>query len=220
MNTAGDNAGNATGDRWDDRRLQLLKDMGIDVWRQRLPAAEDSGRVEARPQSRERVARVESPAPAASRSVRQPPAADRAASPAATAAGPEVAPFSVLCVAGQGTVVLVEPSEMRTARRFCRDLLCSATGEWQAECAELVFAWPEQGVDRDESSMARALKAFVDGQAADHGASQLLIDAKVAERLGKTMDGAWQVIPPVDRLMTDGALKREVWSRMAGRRSG
>jgi hypothetical protein len=116
-------------------------------------------------------------------------------------------------------VLVVEPSEVRTARRFCRDLVSSVTGQWQTSCTELVFEWPGHGVDRDEASMARALRAFVDGQTADHGQSLLVVDSKVAGRLGEVPGTGCEVVPPVDQLMTDGALKRSVWSRISGLRS-
>jgi hypothetical protein len=193
--------------------------MGVDVWRERCTAAG--------------LAPLE--APVAAVPVRKalgrdrggPRAdvgpADRAEHALAAASAPDagqaqVSAFSVLCLRKDNAVLIAEPRDLKTGRRFAVDLLSSVTGTWGGRHDQLVFDWPQPGIDGSRGAAERALRAFVDKQAADSPDGIVMVAQEVVDRLGTVqVPDRWVVIPVFDELMTRGEMKRTLWGELARR---
>jgi hypothetical protein len=118
-------------------------------------------------------------------------------------------PFAVLCLSREGAVLLSQPSDLRAARRFGADLLAAVTGVWGGQSDQLIFEWPQPGIDASAESMSKALGAFVIKQVGDNADGLTLVGAEVVERLGRVpVPDECMVIPAIDELMTSGDLKR------------
>jgi hypothetical protein len=64
-------------------------------------------------------------------------------------------------------------------------------------------------------ALRRALEAFVDKDLADHGASLLLCSEMLADQLpDRWPDCRRVIVPPLDRLGRDAALKRALWQTL------
>lgn len=176
--------------------------MGVDVWRERCTAA--------------------GPVPLAPRQKRAEPGADRGPAdrvePSPDAVEAPVSAFSVLCLKKGNAVLIAEPRDLKTGRRFAVDLLSSVAGIWGGRHDQLVFDWPQPGIDGARAAAARALRAFVDKQAADSPDGIVLVAQEVVDRLGAVqVPDRWLVIPVFDELMTRGDMKRALWSELARR---
>jgi len=182
------------------QKQQLLRDMGIDVWRARTQAP---------------VAGVVAD-----------PVAELEVDPVAELEVVPVAePFKVVCLASERVVVLLEITDpvafavaetvtnTRRIRRFGGDLLASVAGDWQKTPRETVFTWPRAGLAATEREGKKALSAFVDKQLAAGSVKKIVL---ISESLSKRLQGvSWPdatvVVPPIDQLMRHGQLKRKLW---------
>lgn len=204
---------------------QLLRDMGIDVWRARLRAAGPSAVAEA---PRQHEAQPAPPEPSARKTTpatvrREPPATSMPTRPPAgsaqqgtgTTARRAAPPFTVLCAQTDAALLLAELSEERAAGRFVRDVLAAAGG---GPPRTLVFEWPQRGIDADAVSAARALRAFCARQLDETPARVLLVGADVLERVGDlALPENAIVLAPLGELMVDGARKRALWQALKQR---
>lgn len=127
-----------------------------------------------------------------------------------------MAPFTVLCLAKEDSLLLIEPTDLRAGRRFGADLLAAVTGNWADAARQLLFEWPQAGIANDELSVSKALGAFVSRQLGESGVRMKLVGSEVLERLG-TMPEECLVTAPTDQLMTDGELKRALWKEISRR---
>lgn len=127
--------------------------------------------------------------------------------------GPAVAPFAVLSVAKAGARLIVCSEENRTVRRFAADLLAAATGVWGGRSRLLRFDWPQPGIENTQSTLERALTAFVERQLAESPDDELcLVSSDVLDRVDQArLPEGFLVLPPVSELMSSAALKRSVW---------
>ena len=80
-----------------------------------------------------------------------------------------MAPFTVLCLAKEDSLLLIEPTDLRAGRRFGADLLAAVTGNWADAARQLLFEWPQAGIANDELSVSKALGAFVSRQLGESG---------------------------------------------------
>ena len=192
---------------------QILKEIGIDVWRLRPARGSElsmpSGKPAEAPQAAAE-ARTEAPTvrPAQTATSKRPD----------TTTGPAIAPFCVLSLLREGVLLLTESTDLRNARRFGSDLLAACSGVWGGESRQLIFEWPQPGLDSAGPAMSRALGAFVAKQLDDLGDGTVLMDANIAGRLEQP-DHRCLVIPPLDELMTDGDKKRGVWQEIVRRQT-
>jgi len=211
---------------------QILREMGVDVWRRRRTGSDDSGEGSGKKASGKKASDkktsgnkqpVKKPLPAAV-------AADRSGLDDVSAAvgrepeqkAPDAAgvpAFKVLSLLREGALLVVEPAEIRTGRRFAADLLAAVTGLWGGESRQLVFDWPQAGIENTRESMSRALAAFVNKQISDNEDGLTLIGAEVVDRLGQApVPEDCLVLPPFEELMTRGELKRSLWKEIGRRR--
>jgi hypothetical protein len=196
--------------------------MGIDVWRQRGSRADvaDPSPSSAKPIEGVRPSPVHPESGHAATRIRV-PARVRASErePPATHPAEEPDAYTVLCLSNagnEGAVVIAAPRDLRTGRRFAADLLASVTGVWGGELRQILFDWPQPGLDGSRTAAAKALGAFVDKQVADLGDGTVLIGAEVVERLGsRELPEHWLVTPRFDELMTSGEAKRALWRELA-----
>ena len=210
------------------RKHAFLRQMGVDVWLPRTgplePLAELSAGLAAPAETetaeqRSDSAGTEPAAPVPPARVRQPvPSAptDRETT-GRTGSGAALAPFSVLCLSKGPALMLVEPGQSKAARRFCLDVLAAASGLYGGESVQVVFNWPQPGVENDLLSAKKALGAFVAKQLGDQAPELVLVDAISAERLESLPEGSL-LLAPVPELMVDAAKKRTLWLELEGRR--
>lgn len=198
--------------------------MGIEVWRLRRPLIAGVSADTLR--SRERA-----PRDATRPSAVMPESVGPAAQPARDSSGAEaipgrsresgsaVAPFTVYCLRHQNAVLLMAPENAKAGRRFAADLLAALTGVWGGEVAQLVFAWPQAGLEDNAASAGRALGAFVGRVFDDNTGGITLVSAEVLERLGPGFDlpAEGLLLPPIDELMVDGEKKRLLWRDIESR---
>lgn len=200
-----------------DDAIRLLNAMGIDVWYARAAlgqAAPSSPDIS--PDIPTSTAVQEPAHPASSGSAPSVPERSPVRQPVATS----VAPFTVLCLARDGAMLLIETADPRAARRFAADLLAAVTGVWGGETRQLRFEWPQPGIAPSADAVARALGAFVGKQLGDHEGALVLAGREVADRLAPgVLPADCVLLPPFDVLMTDGALKRTLWQDVGSRRS-
>ena len=203
--------------------------MGIDVWRLRgHPAAAEASVQEvaveavAGPDIRDdETGRSGSPAnPAMDRQPVQPaedgrqipPKRDRPAD-GKPSRSPAVAPFAVLSLTKAGARLIVCSDENRAVRRFAADLLAAATGVWGGRSRLLRFDWPQPGIENTQSTLQRALTAFVERQLAESPDDGIcLVSSDVLDRVDQArLPEGFLVLPPVGELMSSAELKRTVW---------
>lgn len=151
-------------------------------------------------------------------------APDGRAEPAASArpAAADTAPverFSVLALAVPGAVLVLEGSPSKTDLRLAMDVLAAASGDWQARPSSRRFDWPPavaaDTLPADVAAGARALKAFVDKDVADHRARTLLATEFVARRLHESWAGCTLVtLPELAALGGNPDAKRALWQRL------
>lgn len=199
--------------------------MGVDVWRERCTAAGSA------PQEAPIAAEPDRKAPGRHHGE---PRADvgpadpvehalQAGSAPKASSAPDtgearVSAFSVLCLKKDNAVLIAEPRDLKTGRRFAVDLLSSVSGVWGGHHNQLVFDWPQPGIDGSRAAAERALRAFVDKQAADSPDGIVMVAKEVVDRLGTVqVSDRWVVIPVFDELMTRGELKRVLWGELARR---
>lgn len=214
-------------------RLQILHDIGIDVWRLRATpggsvADSPSGEAAAvlaeleiprvREPSATRRGAVDSPLPAAAEPV--PEAAPSPAGAGPAAGEPAAAPWAAVSLALPGIVVVVDGASSRRDLRLAVDILAAATGDWRARPSRRRFDWPPAvsaaAVATDESAGRRAFAAFLEKDLADHGAAVLVCGGTPATHLPEAMSGATRIeIPPLDELGRDTDAKRALWRRLA-----
>jgi hypothetical protein len=132
-------------------------------------------------------------------------------------AGP-VPEFNVVSLADEGGLLLFQSADLKSPRRFAVDLLAAATGRWSRDYRQLVFAWPQAGIENTNASMVKALAAFVEKQINDAPSNRVLVTAELFQRL----DRSWpavdiQKIPEIDKLMVDAELKKVVWLEISER---
>lgn len=218
-------------------RLQILHDIGIDVWRLRAAAGEsvaDSQPGEAaavlaeleiprvrEPSAMPRAA-VDTPLPDAAEDAAEPvrEAAPSAVGAAGESAGPAASPWAAISLALPGIVVVVDGASSRRDLRLAVDILAAATGDWRARPARRRFDWPPAvsapAVATDEPAGRRALAAFLEKDLADHGAAVLVCVETLAAHLPEAVSGATRIeIPPLDELGRDTEAKRALWQRLA-----
>lgn len=173
------------------QKQQLLRDMGIDVWRLRPRASAAEG-VQERTDAGIEPFKVVC---LASEHIML--LLDVADSAAYT--GADAGAFAV--------------ANARHIRRFGHDLLASVAGDWQIKLREAVFAWPQPGLATAQGEAVKALSAFVDKQLADGIPKEIvLISEKVVDRLPDvSLPEATILVPPIDQLMCDWQLKRKLW---------
>lgn len=221
-------------------RLQILQDIGIDVWRLRAAPGEsvaDSQPGEAaavlaeleippvrEPSARPRAA-VDTPLPDAVEDAAEPvreaaPSAVGADPAAGESAGPAAAPWAAVSLALPGIVVVVDGASSRRDLRLAVDILAATTGDWRARPARRRFDWPPAvsapAVATDEPAGRRAFAAFLEKDLADHGAAVLVCVETLAAHLPEAVSGATRIdIPPLDELGRDTDAKRALWQRLA-----
>lgn len=124
----------------------------------------------------------------------------------------------MLSLSRDGAALLAQPADPKAARRFAADLLAAITGVWGGQCRQLIFEWPQAGIDASEESMAKALGAFVAKQVSDNDGGLTLIGAEVVDRLGRVpVPDECLVIPAIDELMINGEKKRALWQEIVRR---
>ena len=199
---------------------RLLREMGVDVWRVRRQA-DDAGPAEAEIQP---LTETETTAEADAVKAPVQPLPEPAVAPVRKApdegadTSTTIEPFAVVCLSREGAVLLSQPSDLKAARRFGADLLAAVTGIWGGQSDQLVFEWPQPGIDASAESMSRALGAFVIKQVGDNADGLTLVSAEVVERLGRVpVPEECLVIPAIDELMTNGDLKRTLWQEIVRR---
>lgn len=131
-------------------------------------------------------------------------------------AAPPVAPFMVICLSKGDALILIEPTDVKTGRRFAVDVLSAVSGIWGGSVAQLAFDWPQPGIANNEATVTRALGAFISKQVSDNGDGITLIGGELVKRLSEPPDGC-VILPPIDALMTQGELKRTLWAELSSR---
>lgn len=133
------------------------------------------------------------------------------------------APWTVLSLAVGGVVMLVDGGLGRRDQRLAQDVLAAAAGQWRARPVRRPFRWPPElgeaaSVASAPDAGARALRAFIDKDLADHQATLLICTEAVHQRLtGDWSDGRLLVIPDLARLGADPQAKRTLWRTLAER---
>jgi hypothetical protein len=211
---------------------QILSEMAIDVWRLRADgprqdfievAAEvgsDAGQIRQEAVvASPGVQQQTSPAAEATAATSVPGDPGESAKPgvAESDAGP-VPEFNVVSLSNEGGLLLFQSADLKGSRRFAVDLLATATGRWSRDYRQLVFAWPQAGIENTNTSMVKALAAFVEKQINDAPSNKVLVTAELFQRL----DRSWpavdiQKIPDIDKLMVDAELKKVVWLEISRR---
>jgi hypothetical protein len=190
--------------------VQILAEIGVDVWRLRTspePASElvGSGVDSVEPE----LVLAE---PEGSRGLTAPLAESSSVSPESA----PVAAFDVLSLSSRNALLLVELGDLKSGQRFAADLLSAATGEWGNDHGQLLFSWPQAGIDNSEASMTRALSAFIDKQLSDAAVTRVLISAEVAGRVTRqNLPESYVCLPAFGELMVSGELKRSVWTEIS-----
>ncbi|MFU8816387.1 MAG: hypothetical protein ACNA7W_13640 [Pseudomonadales bacterium] len=199
-------------------RRQILEHMGVDVWRLRVPLGAPA-KVAGAP-AKATGAPVEalgaSNIVGAEVPVAVTPQPDARPQPSRKPQ-PAVETLSVLLLSLGGCILLIEGSPSRRDQRLATDVLSAACGDWKAKPTTRHFDWPPAGglLEADADAPLRALEAFVDKDVADHQARLLLCPESVSARLSNRWPGCRRVvIPPLDQLGRDGALKRALWQTM------
>ncbi|MEQ8857710.1 MAG: hypothetical protein RIC56_03610 [Pseudomonadales bacterium] len=213
-------------------RRQILKDLGIVPWQLRRtasaaatpPTAPVDAAIAPTPESVDRRPPNAQPTDAATaRRAATAPAGNMAGAGDVTRSRESVRTgesWSALSLVAGGVLVLVEGDISRRDRRFVRDVLAAAAGDWQKRPVGRRFDWPSAGAGT-ASSAARALAAFVDKDVADHGVRLVLCSEALADRLAE----AWGangprrlLLPPLERLSRDVAAKRTLWRQLQSAR--
>ena len=185
----------------------ILKLIGIDFCRLRdaQPEAGSSGRRQAPVEALEAPARVDV----------NPSSREEVVPVLIEQSPPRIAPFTVLCLLFDQLLLLVESSNPRTARRFALDLHAALSGHWQVDAQQLSFSWPQAGIENSATHAQRALAAFLDKQIGDAGEAQILVCEGVVR---KSPELSWPdqtiVVAELDKLMSDGDLKRSLWTQL------
>lgn len=203
---------------------QILSEMGIDVWRLRTDGLQQEVLDAAASESASGPqAVVESPGSRGQTAAAVESNA-RTAAPATEAPveapveGKPVAPFNVVSLADEGGLLLFQSADLKSARRFAVDLLAAVTGSWSRNFRQLVFAWPQPGIENTHASMVKALAAFVDKQIHDAGSNRVLVSAELLQSLDQSWpDVEIQPLPEIDRLMVDAELKKSAWLEISKR---
>ncbi|HEX7037523.1 MAG TPA: hypothetical protein VF210_17270 [Pseudomonadales bacterium] len=129
----------------------------------------------------------------------------------------------MLSLAAGDVVLLVDGGPSRRDLRLAQDVLAAATGDWRTRPARRPFRWPPElgdaaAVAAAPDAGARALRAFVAKDVADHGAKLLLCTDAVRPRLGDDWpDVRLLVMPSLEQLGRDPDAKRALWSALAER---
>ncbi len=183
---------------------QILSELGVTVWRLRIDGRADETVLE--PASNEHPAAGS----ADEETVEEPVSA--------VSMIPAVDAFRVLSLVSEGGLLLIQPTDVRAGRRFGAELLAGATGNWGKDCTQLIFSWPQQGIENTESSMRKALGAFVEKQVADAATDRVLITRETCERVDENRlpEDALR-LPGIDELMISGELKKSTWLEISKR---
>ena len=180
----------------DPIRRKMLADMGIDVWSLRespIAGAYVRGDDHTEPAAVASSSPAVEPAP----TVETRPSLDND-------------PLSVTYLVSRFAAMLIDNSDVGVSRRLCKDLLASATGDWDTSLREITFSWPVGGSQADGW---RAFKAFVEKQLADTDARLVLCSAALARQLaGLKTDCELLVMPAFADF--DAARKRTLWCSM------
>ena len=183
----------------DPIRRKMLADMGIDVWSLRespIAGAHVRGDDHSEPASVPSSSPAVEPSPAVA-DVETRPSLDND-------------PLSVTYLVSRFAAMLIDNSDVGVSRRLCKDLLASATGDWDTSLREITFSWPVGGSQADGW---RAFKAFVEKQLADTDARLVLCSAALARQLaGLKTDCELLVMPAFADF--DAARKRTLWCSM------
>jgi len=217
-------------------RAKLLKDLGIDVWRLR-PGADNVVNAPGRQVESSPEHAVSETTSTREASLTEVPPQERPAQkdPAGKPAVPlmkvpdPIDDFTVVCVRrGDATYVMCtsdlqgrEKVGLNAARRFALDVLAIMAGSrGMAEkpgqpVSELVFDWPQPGVDNTREHASKALGAFVDKQLDDAGSGPFAVCEKVARLLADdALPGSVIRTPDLIRLLHDGELKKALWRQL------
>ena len=186
----------------DPIRRKMLADMGIDVWS--LRESPIAG-VHVRGDDHSEPAPVASSSPLVEPAPSSPAVADVETRPSL-----DNDPLSVTYLVSRFAAMLIDNSDVGVSRRLCKDLLASATGDWDTSLREITFSWPVGGSQADGW---RAFKAFVEKQLADTDARLVLCSAALARQLaGLKTDCELLVMPAFADF--DAARKRTLWCSM------
>ena len=203
-------------------RTAYFQRLGIDVWVRRAPKPVDAGQRAASPARSERPASasVAVPAPTAARKSDFQPAVspkaprDRAGAPGEPAAS---AAFRIQCFR-YGRVFVAIDEEAWPRRRFLHGVALALNGFASAEREDIVFAWPQPGVDAQGGG--RSFRAFF-GHQTRSGEYTVLSGARVPALLGKEapsetclLDGHLYVSPRA----ADATAKQALWQLIQRRR--
>ena len=201
----------------------LLRLMGIDRWRLRPNAAPLADPRAPETRAPEQTAGAAGAASAYSPATdRQPvarpvPGIDTAIArrPQPVAEHREVAPFTAVCLVVGTAMLVAELPDRRLPGKFLSDLLAVISGGAPAVPGQVVFNWPQPGVEPGTGHAGRALAAFLDKQLEDAAPRRLLVCESTCHRVP---DFRWPdgtvVMPELARVVADGALKQALWERL------
>ena len=205
----------------------LLRLMGVDRWRLRTAAAplQDSHAAVAAASNpvTPLSAPDDSPAPNTPRE-RNAPLQDAAAQQARVQPVVEtapVAPFTAVCLSVEGAMLVIDLPDRRLPGRFCTDLLLALGGAASEVPAQVVFNWPQPGIEPGTGNSGRALAGFLDKQLEDAAPRHLLICEETSRRVPEFR---WPeralFMPELAKILLDGELKRALWARLRERTPG
>ena len=207
----------------DPHRKQILKDMGIEVWRRRSAApppapAEPSANDATAQRQRDAPAREEpprrrQPASKPTNAPKRPAdgAGARPARPVPAASTPTDEAFRLTATCAQGVLVATGAFASRKQAALAADIARCAGRDWTADVKHLRFDWPLPGIT---GAAAPALRAFLDKQMQDFAVQRPLVTASMARKIPPDAFDCI-AIPDLEQL-EDADAKRELWRLLQG----